>query len=80
MTQTMAGFAILLVPTPMVLLYIDSVMIKYMKELHYGVFTNQSCAKSDFFIVNWCGSNEKSTHSIYGAQILSFGQFFGSDN
>jgi hypothetical protein len=32
----------------MVLLYIDSVMIKYMKELHYGVFNNQSCAKSDF--------------------------------
>ncbi len=50
MTQTMAAFATLLVPTPMVLLYIDSVMIKYMKELHYGVFNNQSCAKSDFLL------------------------------
>jgi hypothetical protein len=48
MTQTMAAFATLSVPPPMVLLYIDSVMIKYMKELHYGVFNNQSCAKSDF--------------------------------
>jgi hypothetical protein len=44
----MAAFATLLVPTPMVLLYTDSVMITYMKELHYGVFNNQSCAKSDF--------------------------------
>jgi hypothetical protein len=50
MTQTMAAFATLLVPTLMVLLYIDSVMIKYMKELHYGVFNNQSCAKSDFLL------------------------------
>jgi hypothetical protein len=48
MMQTTAAFTTLLVPTPMVLLYIDSVMIKYMKELHYGVFNNQSCAKSDF--------------------------------
>jgi hypothetical protein len=48
MMQTTAAFATLLVPTTMVLLYIDSVMIKYMKELHYGVFNNQSCAKSDF--------------------------------
>jgi hypothetical protein len=48
MMQTMAAFTTLLVPPPIVLLYIDSVMIKYMKELHYGVFNNQSCAKSDF--------------------------------
>jgi hypothetical protein len=48
MTQTTAAFATLSVPTPMVLLYIDSVMIKYMKEFHYGVFNNQSCAESDF--------------------------------
>jgi hypothetical protein len=48
MTQTMAAFATLLVPPPMVLLYIDSVMTKYMKEFYYGVFNNQSCAKSDF--------------------------------
>ena len=48
MMQTMAAVTTLSVPTPMVLLYIDSVMIKYMKELHYGVFNNQSCAKSDF--------------------------------
>jgi hypothetical protein len=34
----------------MVLLYIDSVMIKYIKEFHYGVFNNQSCAKSDFLL------------------------------
>jgi hypothetical protein len=39
MIQTMAAFATLSVPTPMVLLY---------KELHYGVFNNQSCAKPDF--------------------------------
>jgi hypothetical protein len=48
MMQTMAAFATLSVPTSMVLLYIDSVMITYIKELHYGVFNNQSCAKSDF--------------------------------
>jgi hypothetical protein len=48
--QIMAAFAALLVSTPMVLLYIDSVMIKFMKELHYGVFNNQSCAKSDFLL------------------------------
>jgi hypothetical protein len=46
----MAAFATLSVLTPMVLLYIDSVMIKYLKELHYGVFNNQSCAKSDFLL------------------------------
>jgi hypothetical protein len=81
MTQTMAAFATLSVPPPMVLLYIDSVMIKYMNELHYGVFNNQSCAKSDFLLsISMRGSNEKSAHSVYGAQILSFGQFFGSDN
>jgi hypothetical protein len=50
MMQTMAAFATLSVPTPMVLLFIDSVMIKYIKELHYGVFNNQSCAKSDFLL------------------------------
>jgi hypothetical protein len=50
MMQTTAAFTTLSVPTPMVLLYIDSVMIKYMKELHYGVFNNQSCAKSDFLL------------------------------
>jgi hypothetical protein len=50
MMQTTAAFATLLVPTPMVLLYIDSVIIKYMKELHYGVFNNQSCANSDFLL------------------------------
>jgi hypothetical protein len=33
-TETMAAFATLLVPTPMVLLYIDSVMITYTRELH----------------------------------------------
>jgi hypothetical protein len=49
MMHTTAAVATLLsVPTPMVLLYIASVMITYMKELHYGVFNNQSCAKSDF--------------------------------
>jgi hypothetical protein len=48
MMQTTAAFTTLSVPTPMVLLYIDSVMITYMKELHYGVFNNQSCAESDF--------------------------------
>jgi hypothetical protein len=49
-----------------------------MKELHYGVFNNQSCAKSDFSLSNRRSSNEESAHN--GAQILSFGQFFGSDN
>jgi hypothetical protein len=49
-SQTTAAFAALLVPTPIVLLYLDSVMIKYMKELDYGVFNNQSCAKSDFLL------------------------------
>jgi hypothetical protein len=48
MIQTTAAVTTLMVPTPMVLLYIDSVMTTYMKELHYGVFNNQSCAKSDF--------------------------------
>jgi hypothetical protein len=50
MTHTTAAFTTLSVPTPMVLLYIDSVMIKYFKEFHYGVFNNQSCAKSDFLL------------------------------
>jgi hypothetical protein len=83
MMQTTAAFATLSVQTPMVLLYIDSVdsvMITYTKELHYGVFNNQSCAKSDFSLVNRRGSNENSTHSIYGPKKLSFGHFFGSDN
>jgi hypothetical protein len=35
-------------PLKCLCLCIDSVMIKYMKELHYGVFNNQSSAKSDF--------------------------------
>jgi hypothetical protein len=48
MMQQRQLVATLSVPTPMVLLYADSVMITYMKELHYGVFNNQSCAKSDF--------------------------------
>jgi hypothetical protein len=48
MMQTTAAVTTLSVPTPMVLLYIDSVMITYTKELHYGVFNHQSCAKSDF--------------------------------
>jgi hypothetical protein len=74
--------ATLSVPTPVVLLYIDSVMIKYMKELHYQVWCIQQSimCKIRLFVVNRHGSNEKSAHSIYGAQILSFGQFFSSDN
>jgi hypothetical protein len=48
MMQRMAAFATLSVPTPMVLLYIDSVMITHIMELHFGVFNNQSCAESDF--------------------------------
>jgi hypothetical protein len=77
----MAAFATLLVPTPMVLLYIDSVMITYTKELHYGVFNNQSCAKSDFSLsIGMAQMKIAPIPAIYGPQILSFSHFFGSDN
>jgi hypothetical protein len=80
MTQTMAAFATLSVPPPMVLLYIDSVMIKYMKEVHYGVFNNQSCAQSDFSLSIAVAQMKRAPIPFMAQKKLSFGQFFGSDN
>jgi hypothetical protein len=81
MMQTTAAVATLLVPTHMVLLYIDSVMTTYLKELHYGVFNNQSCAKPDFSLsIDVAQMKIAPIPAIYGAKILSFVQFFGSNN
>jgi hypothetical protein len=55
-------------------------MTTYMKELHYGVFNNQSCAKSDFSLSINVAQMKIVPIPFSGAKILSFSQCFGSNN
>jgi hypothetical protein len=69
MTQATAAFTTLLIAAPMI--YEGASLCCIQQSI---------MCKIRLFVVNRRGSNESSAHSIYGAQILSFSHFFGSDN